>query len=57
MKPRRIMLRGLSPDIQYAFTRNGKPYCYSGAYLMQCGILIENLWGDMKSEQCMLRAI
>ena len=57
MKPRRIMLRGLSPETQYAFTRNGKAYCYSGAYLMQCGILIENLWGDMKSEQIMFRAV
>ena len=56
MKPRRICLRGLRPDLQYTFTRNGVTETHSGAYLMQCGILIENLWGDMKSAQIIVRS-
>jgi len=55
MKPRRLMLRGLSPEAKYAFSMNGKSYAYTGAYLMQCGLLIDNLWGDMKSVQIILR--
>ena len=56
MKPRRICLRGLRSDLQYTFTRNGVTETHSGAYLMQCGILIENLWGDMKSAQIIVRS-
>ena len=54
MKSRRIRLAGLSPEQQYTFTLCGKEYARSGAYLMQCGILIPNLWGDMKSVQFIL---
>lgn len=56
MKSRRITLRGLKPERVYHFTLGGEEYARTGAYLMQCGILIPNLWGDMKSVQVVLNA-
>lgn len=51
MRSRRLCLAGLEPQKTYRYTAFGKEYTKSGAYLMQCGILIPNLWGDMKSIQ------
>ena len=55
MKSRRIRLAGLSPGAVYRFTLDGTEQTKTGAYLMQCGVLIRNLWGDMTSLQCVLR--
>ena len=52
----RRRLRGLKPERVYHFTLGGEEYARTGAYLMQCGILIPNLWGDMKSVQVVLNA-
>ena len=49
MKSRRILLAGLDPDADYAYTLFGNEDIKSGAYLMQCGVMIPNLWGDMQS--------
>lgn len=55
MKSRRIRLAGLCPESVYRFTLDGTEQTKTGAYLMQCGVLIRNLWGDMTSLQCVLR--
>lgn len=56
MKSRRVTLAGLDPDTVYHYNMNGKDCAKTGAYLMQCGILIPNLWGDMTSLQLELNA-
>jgi len=56
LRSRRITLAGLCPDAVYHYTLDGREYQKTGAYLMQCGILIRNLWGDMQSVQILLRA-
>lgn len=56
MKSRRVTLAGLDPDAVYHYNLNGREYAKTGAYLMQCGILIPNLWGDMTSLQLELNA-
>lgn len=56
LRSRRITLQGLDPDRQYRFTIGEASYTKSGAFLMQCGIHIPNLWGDMKSMQLLLTA-
>lgn len=56
MKSRRIRLSGLLPERVYCFTLCGKAQRRTGAYLMQCGVMIPNLWGDMKAVQCVLKA-
>lgn len=56
MKSRRVTLAGLDPDIVYHYNMDGKDCAKTGAYLMQCGILIPNLWGDMTSVQIELNA-
>ena len=55
MKSRRITLAGLEPERIYRFSLSGREAEKTGAYLMQCGILIPNLWGDMQSVQIILR--
>ena len=57
MKSRRIRLAGLRPDAVYAYELGGKAYQKTGAYLMQCGIMLPNLWGDMTSVQLRLRTL
>lgn len=57
MKSRRILLAGLDSDADYAFTLCGSEDIKSGAYLMQCGVMIPNLWGDMQSVQVRLQKI
>lgn len=56
MKSRRVTLAGLEPETAYRYTLCGKEHVHTGAYLMQCGVLIPNLWGDMKSVQVSLNA-
>ena len=56
LRSRRILLAGLDPDKTYRYTLDGKDCTKTGAYLMQCGILIRNLWGDMTSVQIGLNA-
>ena len=57
MKSRRIRLAGLLPDAVYAYELGGKAYQKTGAYLMQCGVMLPNLWGDMTSVQLRLRTL
>ena len=57
MKSRRIRLAGLLPDAVYAYELSGKAYQKTGAYLMQCGVMLPNLWGDMTSVQLRLRTL
>ncbi|MCQ2406906.1 MAG: alpha-galactosidase [Oscillospiraceae bacterium] len=57
MKSRRIRLAGLLPDAVYAYELGGKAYQKTGAYLMQCGVMLPNLWGDMTSVQIRLRTL
>ena len=57
MKSRRILLAGLDPDADYAYTIRGTEDIKSGAYLMQCGVMIPNLWGDMQSVQTTLQKL
>ncbi len=57
MKSRRIRLAGLLPDAVYAYELGGKAYQKTGAYLMQCGVMLANLWGDMTSVQLRLRTL
>ena len=57
MKSRRIRLAGLLPDVVYAYELGGKAYQKTGAYLMQCGVMLPNLWGDMTSVQLRLRTL
>ena len=57
MKSRRIRLAGLRPDAVYAYELGGKAYQKTGAYLMQCGVMLPNLWGDMTSVQIRLRTL
>lgn len=56
LRSRRLTLAGLIPGAVYRFTVGERTYRYTGAYLMQCGILIPNLWGDMQSLQTELEA-
>ena len=56
MKSRRIKLAGLDPEMTYRFALDGTEHTKTGAYLMQCGLLIRNLWGDMTSVQIRLKA-
>ena len=56
MKSRRVTLAGLEAETVYHYALNGREFAQTGAYLMQCGMLITNLWGDMKSVQIALRA-
>ncbi len=51
MKPRRILLAGLEPERVYYYNMGESSYAKTGAYLMQCGVMIPNLWGDMRSVQ------
>ena len=55
MKPRRILLAGLNGSADYAFTLCGREQRRSGAYLMQCGVMIPDLGGDMQSVQTVLK--
>ena len=57
MKSRRILLAGLDADADYAFTRCGSEDVKSGAYLMQCGMMLPNLGGDMQSVQIILQKV
>ena len=57
MKSRRILLAGLDSDADYAFTLCGCEDVKSGAYLMQCGVMIPNLGGDMQSVQTVLQKV
>lgn len=57
MKSRRILLAGLDREADYAYTLCGEEDIKSGAYLMQCGVMIPNLWGDMQSIQFVLQAV
>ena len=54
LRSRRLTLAGLLPEAVYHFTLNGKTQSRTGAYLMQCGICIPNLHGDMESVQIAL---
>ena len=56
MKSRRIRLAGLDAETVYHFILNGKAYEKAGAYLMQGGVMLPNLWGDMTSLQIRLTA-
>ena len=55
MKSRRLRLAGLDPETVYCCELNGKAYEKTGAYLMQCGVMLPNLWGDMQSVQFRVR--
>ena len=55
MKSRRLRLAGLDPETVYCCELNGKTYEKTGAYLMQCGVMLPNLWGDMQSVQFRVR--
>ena len=57
MKSRRILLAGLDSEADYAFTLCGTEKVRSGAFLMQCGMMIPNLWGDMQSVQVILQKV
>lgn len=57
MKSRRILLAGLDSEADYAFTFCGTENIRSGAYLMQCGLMFPNLYGDMQSVQIILQSI
>ena len=52
VRSRRIRLKGLNPESWYRCSENGKTY--SGAYLMQAGLRMPNLWGDFQSRQIYL---
>lgn len=54
MRSRKIPLAGLAPDAVYLYTINNRQQEQLGAVLMQCGIRVPNLWGDMKSIQLIL---
>ena len=56
MRSRRVVLSGLDENAVYRYNIDGTDYQRTGAYLMHCGILFRNLWGDMQSEQIMLTA-
>ena len=49
VRSRRIRLKGLDPEGWYRCSDKGKTY--SGAYLMQAGLRMPNLWGDFQSRQ------
>ena len=57
MKSRRVRLAGLDAETVYRFALDGTEYQKTGAYLMQGGIMLRNLWGDMTSVQVILQAI
>ncbi len=57
LRSRRIRLAGLDPERHYTYAWNANTITRSGAYLMQCGIRIQNLWGDMKGCQIHLTAV
>lgn len=44
---RRLILQGLESDSEYRI--EGTQQCYRGDVLMQCGLPIQNLWGDFRS--------
>lgn len=54
LRSRRIPLCGLVPQAVYRYTVGETTRTQSGAYLMQCGVRIPNLWGDMQSVQIYL---
>lgn len=45
---RRVKLQGLDPDGRYRL--EGSEQCYDGDALMECGLPVENLWGDFRSK-------
>lgn len=51
MRSRRILLAGLEPESVYRYEIDGNTQEKTGAYLMQCGLLMRNLFGDMQSVQ------
>ncbi len=53
-KSRRIKLKGLSAELDYAVEGEGE--VYAGDTLMNAGILIENPWGDFKGKLIHLTA-
>ena len=56
MRSRRIVLSGLDETAIYHYNIDGVEYRKTGAYLMRCGVLFGNLWGDMQSRQILLTA-
>ncbi|MGN0647381.1 MAG: alpha-galactosidase [Oscillospiraceae bacterium] len=57
LRSRKIALAGLQPDAQYQFEWNGQQQTMLGAVLNECGVLIPNLWGDMRSVQIYLQRV
>ena len=45
---RRVKLQGLDPNTLYQV--EGTEQCYGGDALMNCGLPVENLWGDFRSK-------
>ena len=54
LRSRRIPLAGLDETAVYHYNIDHTDYRKTGAYLMQCGVLIPNLHGDMQSLQIRL---
>ena len=57
MRSRRVVLSGLDENAVYHYNIDGTDYQKTGAYLMHCGVLFRNLWGDMQSEQVLFTAV
>jgi alpha-galactosidase len=54
LRSRRIRLAGLNETALYRYQLGDTEEVRTGAYLMQCGILIRSLGGDMQSVQILL---